>query len=155
MLYTDMIKKMDSTLNKLNHFTGSVIASPTMIQNNGTKVEAYETGILLTSRGHTSSGHTFQITSSLDHSHFCVNNSIKSPVQLHVLETHQRTNINTRCIFCNISCAGYCCSQCSEMNRGLKFKRLRQLLEKCSKSDMCDDEIDLVVKKIQQVNSLI
>ncbi|CAF1039182.1 unnamed protein product [Adineta steineri] len=41
------------------------------------------------------------------------------------------------------------------MNRGLKFKRLRQLLEKCSESVMYYDEINFVVKKIQQIESLL
>jgi hypothetical protein len=89
-----------------------------------------------------------------DQSRCRVNNSVKSLAQLHSLETYQDINMNTRCIFCNLSCTGYCCSQCSEMNRALKFKRLLKLLEKCSESIMYYDEIDFVVKRIQQVSLL-
>jgi hypothetical protein len=49
-------------------------------------------------------------------------------------------------------CAGYSCSQCHQMNRGLKFTRLLQLLEKCSESIMYHDEISSVVQRIRQVS---
>ena len=65
MLYTDMITKMNCMLNKLNQFTGSVIASPTVIQNNEAKVEEYGTERLLTSTTDNSLGNTLQITSYL------------------------------------------------------------------------------------------
>lgn len=89
-----------------------------------------------------------------DQPRFSVNNSVKLLAQVNSFETDWHTNMNTRCIFCNISCSDYYCSQCSEMNRGLKFQRLRQLLESCSQSVMFYDEMNYVVKRIQQVSSL-
>ena len=86
-----------------------------------------------------------------DQLRFCIIDSVESLAQLNSLETDQHTNMNTRCVFCNISCTGYCCAQCNKMNRCLKFKRLLQLLGKCSESVMYHDEINFVVKRIQQV----
>ena len=37
------------------------------------------------------------------------------------------------------------------MNRGVKFSRLLQLLERCSESDVYHDEISSVVQRIKQV----
>jgi hypothetical protein len=85
---------------------------------------------------------------------FDVNNSVKSSAELQSLETSQHINMNTRCLFCNISCTGYCCLQCHEMNRSLKFKRLLQLLDRCSESVMYYDEINSVVRRTQQVSLL-
>ncbi len=51
-------------------------------------------------------------------------------------------------------CAGYSCSQCNQMNRGLKFTRLLQRLEKCSESTMNHDEINSIVQRIKQVSLL-
>jgi hypothetical protein len=62
--------------------------------------------------------------------------------------------MNKQCIFCTISCAGYSCSQCNQMNRGVKFSRLLQLVEKCSESIVYHDEISSVVQRIKQVNLL-
>ena len=59
--------------------------------------------------------------------------------------------MNKQCIFCTVSCAGYSCSQCNQMNRGLKFSRLLQLLEKCSESIVYHDEISSAVQRIKQV----
>ena len=62
--------------------------------------------------------------------------------------------MNKHCIFCSVLCAGYSCSQCNQMNRGLKFSRLLQLLGKCSESLVYHDEISSVVKRIKQVSLL-
>lgn len=62
--------------------------------------------------------------------------------------------MNKRCIFCSILCADYCCSQCNQMNRGYKFTRLLQVLDKCSDSMMYYDEISLIVQRVRQVSSL-
>ena len=62
--------------------------------------------------------------------------------------------MNKRCILCTVLCAGYSCSQCSQMNRGLKFSRLLQLLGKCSESTVYHDEISSAVQRIQQVSLL-
>ncbi len=62
--------------------------------------------------------------------------------------------MNTRCVFCTILCVGYSCSQCNQMDRGVKFTRLLQLLEKCSESIMYHDEINSVVQRIRQVSLL-
>ena len=64
-LYADMITKMNSMLNKLNQFTGSVMSSPIMTQNSEAKVEEYGTGGLLTLKTNISSEHTLRITSDL------------------------------------------------------------------------------------------
>jgi len=62
--------------------------------------------------------------------------------------------MNKRCIFCTTLCAGYSCSQCNQMNRGLKFTRLLQLLGKCSENIMYHDEISSVAQRIRQVSFL-
>ncbi len=62
--------------------------------------------------------------------------------------------MNKQCIFCTVLCAGYSCSQCNQMNRGLKFSRLLQLLGKCSESIVYHDEISSAVQRIQQVSLL-
>ena len=62
--------------------------------------------------------------------------------------------MNTRCIFCITLCVGYSCSRCNQMDRGLKFSRLLQLLGKSSESIMYRDEINAVVQRIQQVSLL-
>ena len=65
VLYGDMITKMNCMLDKLNQFTGLVTDSPTVIQNNGAKVEEYGSERTLTSTTDTFSRHTLQITSYL------------------------------------------------------------------------------------------
>ena len=62
------------------------------------------------------------------------------------LETHRYENTNKRCIFCNIGIADYCCSECSPMNRSQRFRRLLQILEKCSNNLMYHDEIPTVIE---------
>ena len=59
--------------------------------------------------------------------------------------------MNKQCIFCTVLCTGYSCSQCNQMNRGLKFSRLLQLLGKCSESIVYHDEINSAVQRIKQV----
>ena len=59
--------------------------------------------------------------------------------------------MNKQCIFCTVLCAGYSCSQCNQMNSGLKFSRLLQLLGKCSESIVYHDEINSAVQRIKQV----
>lgn len=59
--------------------------------------------------------------------------------------------MNKQCIFCTILCAGYSCLQCNQMNRGVKFSRLLQLLGKCSESIVYHDEISSAVQRIKQV----
>ena len=60
--------------------------------------------------------------------------------------------MNKQCIFCTMLCASYCCTQCNQMTRGLKFTRLLQRLERCSESIMYHDEINSVVQRIKQVS---
>ena len=59
--------------------------------------------------------------------------------------------MNKQCIFCIISCASYSCTQCNQVNRGVKFSRLLQVLERCSESIVYHDEISSVVQRIKQV----
>jgi hypothetical protein len=61
--------------------------------------------------------------------------------------------MNRQCVFCTMLCATYCCSQCNQMSRGLKFERLLQRLEACSKSIMYHDEIKSLAQRIKQVSS--
>ena len=63
-------------------------------------------------------------------------------------------NMSKQCIFCTALCAGYSCSQCNQMNRGVKFSRLLQLLGNCSESIVYHDEITSVVQRIKQVSLL-
>ncbi len=60
--------------------------------------------------------------------------------------------MSKRCLFCTTLCAGYSCTQCNQMNRGVKFARLLQILEKCSENIMYHDEINSVVQRIKQVS---
>ena len=62
--------------------------------------------------------------------------------------------MNKHCTFCTVLCAGYSCSQCNQMNLGLKFSRLLQVLGKCSESLVYYDEISSVVQRIKQVSLL-
>lgn len=62
--------------------------------------------------------------------------------------------MSKRCLFCTVLCAGYSCTQCNQMNRGVKFSRLLQLLEKCSESIVYHDDIGSAVQQIQQVRLL-
>lgn len=90
-----------------------------------------------------------------DQSHFYMRNSAQLPAQLLSPSTNRPINMNPQCIFCNRSCSDYCCSQCNEMDRGLKFKRLLQCLDKkCSQSIMYYDEINSVVETIRHVSLL-
>ncbi len=57
-----------------------------------------------------------------------------------------------QCLFCTTLCADYSCTQCNQMNRGVKFARLLQILEKCSENIMYHDEINSVVQRIKQVS---
>ena len=61
--------------------------------------------------------------------------------------------MNKQCVFCTILCTSYCCTQCNQMSRGLKFERLLQRLEICSKSVMNRDEINSFAQQIKQVSS--
>ncbi len=61
--------------------------------------------------------------------------------------------MNKQCVFCTTLCASYCCTQCNQMSRGLKFERLLQRLETCSKSIMYRDEINSLAQRIKQVSS--
>ena len=60
--------------------------------------------------------------------------------------------MNKQCVFCTVLCVGYSCTQCNQMNRGLKFSRLLQLLGKCSESEVYHDEISSAIQRIQQVS---
>ena len=60
--------------------------------------------------------------------------------------------MNKQCVFCTVLCAGYSCTQCNQMNHGLKFSRLLQLLGKCSESEVYHDEISSAIQRIQQVS---
>jgi len=50
-----------------------------------------------------------------------------------------------------MSCASYSCFQCNQMNRGVKFSRLLQLLGRSSESIVYHDEITSVAQRIKQV----
>ena len=60
--------------------------------------------------------------------------------------------MNTQCILCSMLCQDGICLRCNEMNRGDKFARLLQVLEKASENVMYSDEIASVVKRIQDVS---